>query len=78
MATGKPARRGVARGGGRKKKQTLLLNQAPLDRARPAFGARTEAAAVRQAREAVSRRGQQVQGIRALATLGPIDPAPIA
>jgi hypothetical protein len=75
MATGKPAKRAAARGRGRKK--TLLLDQALLDRARQALGLRTETHTVRQALEAALRREQQVQGIRALAGLGPIDPARI-
>jgi hypothetical protein len=75
MATRKPTKRVAARGRGRKK--TLLLDQALLDRARQALGVRTETDTVRQALEAVVRREQQVQGIRALATLGPIDPARI-
>jgi hypothetical protein len=73
MATGKPAKRAAARGRGRKK--TLLLDQALLDRARQALGLRTETDTVRRALEAVLRREQQVQGIRAVAGLGPIDPA---
>jgi hypothetical protein len=75
MATGKPAKRVAARGRGRKK--TLQLDQALLDRARKALGVRTDTDTVRQALEAVLRREQQVQGIRALAGLGPIDPARI-
>jgi hypothetical protein len=75
MATGKPAKRAAARGRGRKK--TLLLDQALLDRARQALGLRTETDTVRRALEAVLRREQQVQGIRAVAGLGPIDPARI-
>jgi hypothetical protein len=38
---------------------------------------RTETDTVRQALAAALRREQQVQGIRTLATLGPIDPARI-
>ncbi len=57
--------------GGRKK--TLRIDQGLLDRARQALGVRTETAAVTQALEAVLRREQQIQGIRALAILGPID-----
>jgi hypothetical protein len=75
MPTGKSARRVGARARGRKK--TLLLDQALLDRARQALGVRTETDAVRRALEAVLRREQQVQGIRALASLGPIDPTRI-
>lgn len=58
--------------GGRKK--TLRIDQRLLDRARQALGVRTETAAVTQALEAVLRREQQIQGIRALTALGPIDP----
>jgi hypothetical protein len=75
MPTGKPAQHVAARGRGRKK--TLLLDQALLDRARQALGVRTETDTVRQALAAALRREQQVQGIRTLATLGPIDPARI-
>jgi hypothetical protein len=57
--------------GGRKK--TLRLDQDLLDRARHALGARTETEAVTRALEAVVRREQQVQGVRALASLGPIE-----
>ncbi|MBI4421219.1 MAG: type II toxin-antitoxin system VapB family antitoxin [Gemmatimonadetes bacterium] len=57
--------------GGRKK--TLRIDQGLLDRARQALGVRTETAAVTQALEAVLRREQQIQGIRTLAALGPID-----
>jgi hypothetical protein len=73
MATRKPTKRVPARG----RKKTLLLDQTLLDRARQALGVRTETDTVRRALEAVLRREQQVQGIRALATLGPIDPARI-
>jgi hypothetical protein len=62
--------------GGRKK--TLRLDQGLLDRARQALGARTETDAITRALEAVVRREQQVQGLRALAALGPIDAARIA
>jgi hypothetical protein len=75
MATGQPARPVAARARGRKK--TLLIDQALLDRARQALGVRTETDTVRLALEAVLRREEQAQGIRALATLGPIDPARI-
>ncbi len=61
--------------GGRKK--TLRLDQELLDRARQALGVRTETDAVTQALEAVVRRQQQVEGIRLLASLGPIDSARI-
>ena len=59
------------------RKKTLLLDQNLLDRARLALGARTETDTVTQALEAVVRREQQVQGIRALAALGPVDAARI-
>jgi hypothetical protein len=62
--------------GGRKK--TLRLDQDLLDRARQALGARTETDAVTRALEAVVRREQQVQGLRALASLGPIEAGRIA
>lgn len=62
--------------GGRKK--TLRLDQDLLDRARQALGARTETDAVTRALEAVVRREHQVQGLRSLASLGPIDVARIA
>jgi Arc/MetJ family transcription regulator len=79
LATRKPAapkRRASARSGGGRKK-TLRLDQELLDRARQALGVRTETDAVTQALEAVVRRQQQVEGIRALASLGPIDAARI-
>jgi len=57
--------------GGRKK--TLRLDQDLLDRARQALGVRTETDAVTRALEAVVRRQQQIEGIRLLASLGPID-----
>ena len=79
MATRKPAareRRASPRpSSGRKK--TLRLDQGLLDRARQALGVRTETDAVTQALEAVVRRQQQVEGIRLLASLGPIDSARI-
>jgi Bacterial antitoxin of type II TA system, VapB len=62
--------------GGRKK--TLRLDQELLDRARQALGARTETDAVTRALEAIVRREQQAQGVRALAALGPIDARRIA
>jgi hypothetical protein len=55
------------------RKKTLRLDQGLLDRARQALGARTETDAITRALEAVVRREQQVRGLRALATLGPID-----
>jgi Arc/MetJ family transcription regulator len=79
MATRKAAgrkRRAAPRpSGGRKK--TLRLDQELLDRARQALGVRTETDAVTRALEAVVRREQQVEGIRLLASLGPIDAARI-
>jgi hypothetical protein len=55
------------------RKKTLRLDQDLLDRARHALGARTETDAVTRALQAVVRREQQVQGLRALASLGPIE-----
>ncbi len=74
MTTGKPSGRVAAQRRGRKRKKTLLLDQALLDGARKALGVRTETEAVSRALEAVLRRRQQVEGIRALATGSPIDP----
>jgi Arc/MetJ family transcription regulator len=75
MATRKPStrkRRTSPRPeGGRRK--TLRLDQALLDRARQALGVRTETEAVTRALQAVVRRQQQVEGLRLLASLGPID-----
>ena len=79
MATGKSAahkRRASPRASSGRKK-TLRLDQDLLDRARQALGVRTETDAVTQALEAVVRRQQQVNGIRLLASMGPIDPARI-
>jgi len=59
------------------RKKTLRLDQGLLDRARQTLGVRTETDAITRALEAVVRRGQQVQGLRALASLGPIDMARI-
>jgi Arc/MetJ family transcription regulator len=67
-----PKRRSLPRSG-RGRKKTLLLDQELLDRARQALGVRTETDAVTRALEAVVRRQQQVEGIRLLASLGPID-----
>lgn len=67
---------GDRRRGGRKSpvsKKTLNLDQALLDRARQTLGARTETDTITQALEVVVRRGEQIQGLRALAALGPID-----
>jgi len=79
MATRKAAarkRRASARpDGGRKK--TLRIDQELLDRAKQALGVRTETDAVTQALEAVVRRQQQVEGVRLLSSLGPIDAARI-
>ncbi len=74
MTTGKPSGRVAAQRRGRERKKTLLLDQALLDGARKALGVRTETEAVSRALEAVLRREQQVEGIRELATGGPIDP----
>lgn len=75
MRTRKPATRPAtsARRSTAGRKKTLLLDQQLLDRARRALGARTETDTVTQALEAVVRREQQVEGLRALAALGPID-----
>lgn len=54
-------------------KKTINLDQVLLDRARQTLGARTETDTITRALEAVVRRGQQIQGLRALAELGPID-----
>jgi len=59
------------------RKKTLNLDQVLLDQARQALGARTETDAVTWALEAVVRREQQIQGLRKLAALGPIDPSRI-
>jgi hypothetical protein len=64
---------GRPRGGVGRQKKTLILNQGLLDRARQALGARTETDTVTLALEAVVRREQQIQGVRALAALGPLD-----
>ncbi|MGH7628693.1 MAG: type II toxin-antitoxin system VapB family antitoxin [Gemmatimonadales bacterium] len=62
---------------GHGRKKTLRLDQELLDRARQALGVRTETDAVTRALEAVVRRQQQVEGIRLLASLGPINAARI-
>jgi Arc/MetJ family transcription regulator len=67
VGAGPATRRAVSR------KKTLVLDQGLLDRARQALGVRTETDAVTQALEAVVRREHQIQGVRALAALGPID-----
>jgi hypothetical protein len=59
----------------RARKKTLIIDQQLLDRARHALGARTETDAVAQALQAVVRRELQIEGVRALAVLGPIDPS---
>ena len=59
------------------RKKTLRLDQDLLDRARRALGARTETDAITRALETVVRREQQIQGLEALAALGPIDGARI-
>jgi Arc/MetJ family transcription regulator len=55
------------------RKKTLMLDQDLLDRARQALGTRTETETVMQALEGVVQREAQIQGLRRLATLGPID-----
>lgn len=60
---------------GRPRRKTLNLDQALLDQARRTLGARTESETVTRALEAVLRRGQQIQGLRELAELGPIEDA---
>jgi hypothetical protein len=55
------------------RKKTFILDQNLLDRARQALGARTETETVMQALEGVVQREAQIQGIRRLAALGPID-----
>jgi hypothetical protein len=79
MATRKPAarKRRAAPQASSGRKKTLRLDQDLLDRARQALGVRTETDAVTQALEAVVQRQQQVNGIRLLASLGPIDAARI-
>jgi Arc/MetJ family transcription regulator len=79
MAIRKPAarKRGASPRPRAGRKKTLRLDQELLDRARQALGVRTETDAVTQALEAVVRRQQQVEGIRLLASLGPIDLARI-
>ena len=67
------AARPVRRPASSKRKKTLVLSQDLLDRARQAIGARTETDAVTWALEAVVRRHEQIDGIRRLAALGPID-----
>jgi Arc/MetJ family transcription regulator len=59
------------------RKKTIRLDQDLLNRARQALGARTETDAVTRALEAIVRREQQAQGVRMLASLGPIDAARI-
>ncbi|HEU6450901.1 MAG TPA: hypothetical protein VFT57_05720 [Gemmatimonadaceae bacterium] len=75
MASGKtkPASRSPRARRGQASKKTLNLDQALLDRARLSLGARTETDTITQALELVVRRGEQIQGLRALAALGPID-----
>jgi hypothetical protein len=55
------------------RKKTLRIDQQLLDRARRALGLRTETDTIMQALEAVVQRERQVQGLRALADLGPFD-----
>jgi Arc/MetJ family transcription regulator len=75
MSSGKtkPASRPPRARRGQASKKTLNLDQALLDRARRTLGARTETDTITQALEVVVRRGEQIQGLRALAALGPID-----
>ncbi len=73
MATRKSRKRRTSPQPDRSRKKTLRLDQELLDRARQALGVRTETDAVTRALEAVVRRQQQVEGIRLLASLGPID-----
>lgn len=75
MPTRKPStrKRRISPPRDRGRKKTLRLDQELLDRARQALGVRTETDAVTQALQAVVRRQQQVEGIRLLASLGPID-----
>lgn len=77
MTARKPAQRRTSPRAPSGQKKTLRLDQELLDRARQALGVRTETDAVTQALEAVVRRQQQIEGIRLLASLGPIDPARI-
>jgi hypothetical protein len=74
MTTGTPGGRVAAQRRVRQRKETLLVDQTLLDCARQALGTPTETEAVSRALEAMLRREQQVEGIRALATEGPIDP----
>lgn len=69
--------RGAARRAGSAKK-TFMLDQGLLDRARAALGTRTETDAVTRALEAVVRRAEQIEGLRELAEIGPIDEGRIA
>ena len=73
MATRKSRKRRTSPQPDRGRKKTLRLDQELLDRARQALGVRTETDAVTRALEAVVRRQQQVEGLRLLASLGPID-----
>lgn len=72
MATGR--RTGArSRWSGGPRKKTLNLDQGLLDEAREALGARTETDAITLALEAVVQRKAQIQGLRALAAMGPVD-----
>ena len=71
MAVKKRSRAETTRRRGRKK--TLMLDQDLLDQAREALGARTETDTVTRALLDAVRRRQQIDGIRTLARLGPID-----
>lgn len=55
------------------RKKTLLISQDLLDRARQALGVRTETDTVTRALEAVVQRERQIEGVRRLAAIGPID-----
>lgn len=56
----------------RSQKKTLNLDQALLEEARVALGARTETDAVHRALEAVVRRSRQEAGLREFLKLGPL------
>ena len=68
-----PTTRRSASAPGASRKKTLVLDQDLLDRARQALGTRTETETVTQALEGVVQREAQIQGLRRLAALGPID-----
>ena len=54
-------------------KKTVRLDQNLLDEARRALGARTETEVITHALEAVVQRERQAEGLRTLASFGPID-----